>query len=767
MDFDALYSANFKLFDDTVSDWTSMLTKLEDLKKDAEDGLHKQANKADWAGYNATVSREFIGKTAGEFGDAVTQATSIRNIMRDTRDELKTQQRLLQEAIERGRGKNLTVTANGGGFTVRENPDKKAPGGQTDVDALRDELQGILNKATEIDSTASTSLKALVDLKDQGFSDARYGSRDEAANAVKEAERLAALARKKPQDLTVADFDALRSGLEKYSGDEIFAEHFATSLGPKGTLNFWADINNPHVAYKVGSERVDQYDDLQKHLSLTLATASQADTPEMSRWKSDMVGMGDQPISRNSTSMGFQVMSNLMRWGDFDDRFLTDYGSKLIETEKKLSDNGRHVPSGWQQMGMDPYLNRTGTDSGSDPMTGFLKALSNSPDAATDFFNGDFVTKDEDHEFEEDADGNGKNEKRALSNFEYLFEERDWPQEHDDKGEKSIAGRNNLAMALEAAATGHPAGELPTEDTPPHNPGQAKLMENLVASISENNKRLTDYGYMSDSIGQIASEYLPDINRATTDTDLSADPTQAEKEARARIEKLFPVAGSEAVMDHRDVTRFLLTVGQDPEGYAAVEVSQKAYMANLLDYHLNPDLPADQRYSADKQLLVSEIAHASGEISGTLNVGRQEAVAGPADESDKKYGQSVAQWKNAVSGGIGTGIGVGVSFIASPLVGAAVGGGAGTVSSLILEELFQDAEGSAKAAAGAKMGEDWENGLDANIKYAQNAAAEAAKLHRLPDEGDIAEWARTGARDGYQHGGDFAGRVAPELQTDI
>ncbi|WP_336323819.1 DUF6571 family protein [Streptomyces lavendofoliae] len=767
MDFDALYSANFTLLDDTVSDWTSMLTKLEILKKDAEDGLHKQANKANWAGYNATVSREFIGKTAGEFGDAVVQATSIRNIMRDTRDELKTQQRLLKEAIERGRGKNLTVTVNGGGFTVRENPDRKAPGGQTDVDALRDELQGILNKATEIDTTASTSLKALVDLTDHGFSDAAYKNRDEAANAVKEAERLAAVAKKKPEDLTPEDFDALKAGLEKYSGDEIFAEHFATTLGPKETLTFWAGINDPHAAYKVGHERVDQYDELQKHLSLTLATASQADTPEMSRWKYDMVSAGDQPISRSSTTMGFQVMSNLMRWGDYDDRFLTDYGSKLIETEKRLSGNGRHVPMAWQHMGTDPYLNRTGSDSGSDPMTGFLRALSNSPDAATDFFNGDFVTKDEDHEFEEDADGNGKNEKRALSNFDYLFEERDWPQERDGEGEESIEGGNNLAMALEAATTGHPAGELPTEDTPPHNPGQAKLMESLVASISEDNKRLTERGYMSDSIGQIASEYLPDINRATTDTNPASDATETEKEARARIEKLFPVAGSEAVMDHRDVSRFLLTVGQDPEGYAAVEVGQKAYMANLMDYHLNPGLPADQRYSDDKQLLVSEIAHASGEVSGTLNVGRQEAVAGPAEESDKKYEQSVAQWKNAVSGGIGTGIGVGVSFIATPAVGAAVGGGAGTVSSLILEELFQDAEGSAKEAAGAKMGEDWENGLDANIKHTQNAAAEAAKAHRLPDEGDIAEWARTGARDGYQHGGDFSGRVAPELQTDI
>ncbi|MFE9883394.1 hypothetical protein [Streptomyces scopuliridis] len=144
MDFEALHSANFKLLDDVVDDWTKMLGKLADLKKDAKDGLHGKANKANWAGYNATVSREFIGKTAGEFGDAHTQAESIRNILRDTQGELKTQQRLLKEAIERGRGNHMSVKPAGSGFTVTPNPDPAPANGQKDVDALRDELQGIL-----------------------------------------------------------------------------------------------------------------------------------------------------------------------------------------------------------------------------------------------------------------------------------------------------------------------------------------------------------------------------------------------------------------------------------------------------------------------------------------------------------------------------------------------------------------------------------------------------------------------------------------------
>ncbi|MER6617869.1 hypothetical protein [Streptomyces xantholiticus] len=755
MDFEDLHSAKFKLLDDLVTDWSSMLTKLKTLETDAKEGLQGKALKANWAGYNATVSREFILKSAGEFGDAHTQATSIHNILRDTRDELKTQQRLLKEAIDRGRGKNLTVTPNGGGFTVRENPGKKAPNGQTDVDDLCRELQGILDTATESDTSASEALKALVDLKDYGFSDAKYKDRDTADAALKEAEKLAALAAKKPEDLTPADFDALNAGLKTYSGDELFAEHFATTLKADGVLDFWAGINDPRLAYQVGSERVDQYDDLQKHLSLTLATATQADTTEMWTWKGDMVRAGDQPVSKNGSSMGFQVMSNLMRWGDYDDQFLNSYGTKLIETEKKLTDNGSHPPMAWQHMGMDPLLNRTGSDSGSDPMTGFMKALSNSPDAATDFFNADFVTKDEDHDFEEDADGNGKNEKRELSNFDYLFEERDWPEDRTDKGDDSIEGRNNMALALEAATTGHPAGEMPNQYTEPHNEGQARLMSDLVASVSDDPKRLTDHAYMSDSVGQITSEYLPDINRALAD-----DP-------HGNTDKLFPLAGTQAQLEHKDVTALLVTVGQSPDGHAAVEVGQKAYMAGLMDYHLNPDLPADQRYPHSPEETVQAIARRSGEVSGSLAIGMQEAVLGPAGKEAKEFSDSVAQQKNAWSGAIGTGIGVGVSFIATPVGGAVAGGVATTVSGMVLEHIFQQSETDVLTEASKDAGELWEKNRDLSAEHSQMAAIDAAKAHGLPYEDQVADWALEGRDDGFNDAATNAQRMADHLTTEV
>lgn len=473
----------------------------------------------------------------------------------------------------------------------------------------------------------------------------------------------------------------------------------------------------------------------------------------MTDWKREMVDLGNQPIARGSNTVGFQVMSNLMRWGNFDNRFLDDYGNELMKAEKDRTDNGRH--GAWRVGGpMDPVLNRTGSDSGTDPMTGLMKALSNSPDAATEFFSDTFLTKEEDHEFKEDT---GKKGKKELSNFDYLFEERDWPKDYTNKGEDSISGRNAMALALEAATTGHPAGEIPTAGLPAHNASQAKLMESLTASISDDPERLTGHGYMSDSIGQITSEYLPDINRATTD---ASDNNKS-------VPKLFPISGHVADLGHTDVTRLLVSLGQNPEGYSAVEVGQKSYMASLLDYHLNPDLPDDQKYPHSTEDTIKEITRRSGEVGGTLAIGRQEAVLGEASEADSNFENAVNQRKGISSGIIGTGIGIGTSFVASPVVGAAVGGVAGTVSGAVLEQLFKDTEPEAVKGSGKTVGELWEDSTERNTEPSRIAADGAGKAHNSPFVDKFEEWTRDGTRNGFNDASAAGQQMADDLETDI
>ncbi|MFF0465072.1 hypothetical protein [Streptomyces mexicanus] len=733
MDLDTLRHANFKLLDDAVTDWSTLVRHLEDLKKDADNGLHKAANKADWAGVNAQVSKEFIGKTAGEFADAHTQATTIRDILRDTQGELKEYHRLLTEAIERGEKKGIKVVSGNGRFTVSANDsqgdgsDKSSTPGQAEIDALRDEIQGILDKATESDTTANTVLHAIVDQSKLGFSGASYKNRDAAVAAVKEADELAKLARKDPEDLTVADFDKLNAGLKKYANDELFAERFATDLGPKKTLEFWAGINDPNRGnWELGHKRLNQFDDLQRNLGLTLAHASQSDSAAMTEWKRTMIDIGDKPLYGNHGGpMGFQVMSNLMRTGDYDDKFLNDYGTKLMETERKLTGNGRHGNAAWQHLGMDPWLNRIGEDSGSDPLTGFLKGLSNSPDAATDFFNQQYISKDNpDDPFERDTDGNGKKGKVSLSNFQYLFEERDWPKETDSHGDDLNTGKNNLALALEAAATGHPAGEMPTADTPPHNADQAKLVESIIHAVSENPSRLTKSSYMSDTMGQIAAEYMPDINRQL----------HAGSNAESN---LFPIAGSAAAPSERDLTRFLYTVARNPEGYAAINLGQHSYTTSLMEYHFkHPEsYAADPSYPQSESLKqgIVDIAKTAGQIEGIIGAGRAYENEVQGAEADAKYNAAI----DAAGSWGGTAVGIGIGMATEPLTGpggAIVGDMVGTAADEIIGSITEGAKKDSSGDVIYRNGVDFEDTKASTYTMVEEAAKKASTQagHRYP-----------------------------------
>ncbi|WP_329434996.1 MULTISPECIES: hypothetical protein [unclassified Streptomyces] len=726
MDFDSLYHANFKLLDDTVEDWGLLVGNLEKLETQAEDGLHKAANKANWAGINARVTKEFIGKTAGEFADAHTQAKTIHSILADTVGELKGYQEDLKNAIGRGQKKHLTVTSTGdGGFTVRAAKGHTPPEpDQSEVTALRDEVQKILDKATESDSSASKVLKAIADQSELGFSDAKYKNRDEAAAAIKAAEELAKIARKNPEDLTVKDFDRINAGLKKYKNDELFSEWFATVLGPQKTMEFWAGINDPGVNWEIGRDRLNQFDDLQRNLGMTLAHASQSDSNAMDNWRRSVIDLGDKPIHGDRGGpMGFQVMSNLMRTGDYDDQFMKEYGTKLMAAERKLTGNGEHDNTAWQHTAATQTLNRIGDDSGSDPLTGYLKGLSNSPHAATDFFSEEYVSK-EDSPFERDTDGNGYKGKVPLSNFQYLFEEREWPQETGSDGDSLNTGKNNLALALEAATTGHPAGEFPTKDTPVHSAGQAKLVESIFASVSENPERLSKNGYMSDSMGQISAEFMPDIHRGLHAGDVGE-------------RQLFPNAGSTAELKEKDITRFLYTVGRNPEGYAAVNLGQASYTTQLMQHHFqNPDLyAADSHFDQDQRLQkgISGIARTAGTIEGLIGGGRAFEGELEGGAKDKEYNaaiESAGTWGGSI---VGVGIGIGTAPMLGP-GGIATAGLAGTAASEIISSItdgsMQDSSGEVIYRNGTHV-EDTKHSTYAMVEEAARKAGENSG-HRYP-----------------------------------
>ncbi|UNZ19852.1 DUF6571 family protein [Streptomyces sp. 891-h] len=722
MELEALLGAEFTSLGNAVADWRQMRNKLETLAADARSQLRGRAEKADWAGVNSEVTRSFIRKTVGEIEDAHTQAESIYSILKDTCAELAHYRDSLEFKVAEADWCHIRVKATGGGsFEVSAKDGAQVP--QPTLDRFRDDVAALLKRATESDSSAKEALCALVDQSKYGFSDARYRDRDEAAKALDDAERAAALAE---DPAKAAELNRL---LKRHRGDSLFAERFATELGPEGTLAYWLAVNDP------GRLQPADLGELQKNLSTTLALATHSDSAAMDRWERALIAAGPGAVGKEPGGpVGFQVMSNLMRYGDYDDSFLTEYGAQLVAEDRRRSDGGEDP--GWDTDG-SYGLNPNGPDGGLDPMTGYLKGLARNPEAATDFL----------------TEGpSGK------TNFHYLFNDRVWPKEYDVGGEELPTGKNHLAQAIAAGATGTPVGEPIPRDLPPHNERQVKLFEDVVHTIAKDGGKLTDNGYMSDSLGKMTAHYLPDINRAISDDTYGDTP------------KLYPLTGAQASPSHLDITRFLVSLGQNPEGYATVELGQKQYAANLMDYHLNPDLPEGERYietSESPESAIRRIAEQSGEVAATLAIGRQEAVLGPANQKDEDFIQSMAQGKNLASGAIGVGIGVGTSFVASPLAAAVSAEAASTASSMVLEEVFQANEAKNQEGSAYAAGEKWQDSRNTNIALHQKAAFLAAKAQDSPYRGDVADWAQEGTNKGFSNAGTNAEKMAGDLETDI
>ncbi|GHJ36130.1 DUF6571 family protein [Streptomyces sp. TS71-3] len=473
MDLYDLRDATFATLGDAVDDWDQMGTKLSELEKDAKQGMKGQADRADWKGVNASVSKEFIGKTAKEFTDAHTEATTVHNVLRDAYHELVSYQKQLHTALDDADRQNLYVSCSGSQIIVtgkQSGPSGPAGGSyhEEDLQAMLRLLQGILNKANESDSSAAKVLDELMKQKPYGFSSASYDHLKEAADAIKDAERYANLMKKKGDDMSPAEFDELNKILTKYQNDPLFQEKFAESLGPRGLMDFWADISDPSDHGRLQQTRHGQFGELQKNLGMVLAGATQSDSPAMQKWEEDMVNSGPRTYdTKRGTMYGFQLMSNLMREGNWNDQFLDKYGNALVTMEKK-PDALTHIPGRpdmvWNATlgGRMPYtMNFIGEDNGRDPMAGLMQAMSRSPDEAANFFN----------------------EKQPHDNAEWVLRDRpvfDTTPDNPHDGNQTLEATGRAMMA---ATTGMNPNE-PNAHAVPHTPANRQALEHSMSVLA-------------------------------------------------------------------------------------------------------------------------------------------------------------------------------------------------------------------------------------------------------------------------------------------
>ncbi|MFE2495959.1 hypothetical protein [Streptomyces scopuliridis] len=677
MNPDALRFASFAQLGEAVTDWTAMIGKLEKLRTEAETGLRQRAQKADWAGYNATVTREFITKTAREFADAVTQATSIRNILQDTRAELIGYQGQLKDAIARGAAKNLTVTSTDGGFTVTMNihPDRAAKGTEVpehtpqDVTDLRDEVERILKAATTSDTTAGTVLRALVDGTDTGFSGGKpYKDRDQAAQKIAEADEAAKIYAK-GSDATNTELASLNTYLKRNQNDPLFAERFAKDVGPKKMVELYANFADDSQFYvsprsRTGlspeqKERMKLLGALEQGLGGTLATATRSDSADMDTWKRQLLAEGPKDINGPGQNRvyGYQVMSNLMRYGTYDQKFLNDYGTDLMAFEKKNTTDeygglqrrvSREDVLPWDRSGSYERLHYGDDDDGGrDPMVGFMEALGHNSEASTEFLDSD-------------------------ANFDYLTQDRDWMQDQVSEKAKGIAGHDSLGHALESATKGSAYDANPPvlhrdADTASvaervieryGQPAEGTDEKRTQASGSELMKKQAG---IEDSLARIGAAYVDDLNwgldGSEDDRSLFADPLHGggrTVEERARF-------------DTGDTKRFLGTLGQNEDAYKIMGSAQQVYTTSMLD--ANPPViePNGDVSATDAETAIMKGA----EVQGILDRAWGDQLTADGAKAEADYNASVDARTERDKAIIGAITGTAFSFVPEPASGAA------------------------------------------------------------------------------------------------
>ncbi|MEV6504063.1 hypothetical protein [Streptomyces prunicolor] len=652
MDLDALRFGNFSKLGEAITDWEQMTTKLATLKEDAERNLKGRADKANWSGVNATVTREFVDKTATEFADAHTQADSITKILADTRGELIGFRTQLNDAITRASQQNLSVIDTGDGtFTVAGNTrpdwasDPSGKSGVTDqgtVDDFRDEIRGILTRATQSDQSAAKVLKLLVDEAKYGFADASYANRDEAAKAVAAAEKLAKMA-KDPADMSLDDIAAFNRTMEKYHDDSLFAEQFATRLGAKGTLQFWTEMTSVHAGAR-GSE-LTTMKDLQANMSLTLATASFSDSDAMRDWKKDLIAERNTNFRAADSpnpvgALGSQVISSLMRKGEYDTEFLDDYREQLFKADKAAGDAGTRDL--WVK-GYDAVDLVFGDGNGRDPLEGLFDGLSHNPEAA-------------EHAFESKSDLD-----HMLGTTAYT-----------DRGE-------SLGRALEAAVTGVADGDTTTK-APGHSVAQVQIMANIMKAVAQpgGGADLVSNG-LGDSFGDMAAAYMPEISQAL------AGP-------HANTVFLTNSEWPDAFQGEHvpDVVRFLSATSADPAGRAGIIYGESIYTGSLLESHLaDPSL-----FDGPREQVLADIGKNAGVIEGIVGHSVADSDVKAAVDGETDYNNALTQKGNAAKSWVNiafTGLKL-PEHLGGEVMGSVVGGAAGAVAGGAVDRLIEGQE---------------------------------------------------------------------------
>ncbi|WP_155057867.1 hypothetical protein [Streptomyces blattellae] len=678
--------------DHAVTAWKEVVRKMREVDDSHGPKAQKPFEAAGWTTTGVSTDTAEIAhkqiKDAGHEADAaLQQARAIEKVLTETRDNLKAQQKRLHDYVqETTAGGKVRISDQGKAtFTdsVLDDPKLQGQPGygqavaaeQRRIDEIEGEIRKILKTVTEIDDSAAAALRYNVGNDKRSFNEHATGNTEKAEDRYDSA-RAVQLAQK-GEDMSNSELKEFNGLLKEHKRDPEFAERFATRMGARGTLEFW-EAMNLHGAPAPEGARKELLEQTRSQLGATLGTATHSDSKAMQEWKNDVIAAGPYALDHDlNKPRGFQVMSDLMNSGRYDNAFLKDYGNALIDYEKDATKNGdslseeylgKTIPGSGLDGGDIDLTNNWGTD----PMTGYMNALGHNHQASTEFFsdkgNFDYVV-------------GGEGVKGA----------RDWPEDAYPQYENGNSrGYNALGHALESATTGRDYGAA----TPELHRGEDEraVMQRVMERYGNPEMELMDKQTgISDSMGRIGAAYIDDLNYGISGLDASDQRDRG-------MEELFG-AKHENRIEPVTAQQFVRELGNDETSHGIMSQAQQAFTTSRIQAHEG----TAEAYRAAEWGMT---------MHGALDEARAEQIGREYREGDEDYNHELAKaaaWKQAgisvAVGGATTGVEAAATILApqtAPIIiplaeaaGTAVETGLGNEIADSLREDERDSTGKA------------------------------------------------------------------------
>ncbi|WP_406310012.1 hypothetical protein [Streptomyces sp. NBC_00623] len=694
-----------------ADDWSDMVTKLDQLADDAHDGMKAKADKAEWEGANAGVTKGFIGKTVKEFKDAAAEAKGVKQILEDAHAAIKkAKDDLISIRDDEGPAAGIHVDVKGkvtarypleeADNATRHDPDypELVRQQKKTIEAWQKKIDLIVDNCNDTDVAFKNALEANV-TEGRDFSAPKYTNLDQ-----EEAARAAALAAK-GRDITHTELQALNELLHANSKSLEFSKNFYEKLGPEKSLAFFGQLSTDTYEYgKVDKERLKDVQALQKNLGLNLATASQ-DKNFTAEWGPELRKLGTEriPLAKHDSGgpFGYQLLGGIMRYGNYDAKFLNPIAEHVAQRHQKDPDmfaENKVVNSPFK----NPFNPSGVNGSGYDPTVSMLEALGNSPDAAKHFFHDPPTAYNEDGTVNKGATADlGKKDGKPIDNYLDFFGNEKWESygDVDSLDPKELKASLNympdaLGHALEAATLGYPSGH--PDASVVRDADNAAVMQKVMEKYGADAGLLKQQEAMADSLGTMGAGYIDDINWALD---------------KGNTDSVFaPGKNPEGHIDFEDdeegrsVARgFLSALGQHPDAYATLSTAEQVYTRSVLEAQVSPD-------GIDTGAARSTV-HVGAEVQGMLDQSRADQVEAEHMKTHEDYEKAVAKRSGWVEFGAVAGVAAGVAFLPAT---AAVG-----TAAVLIPLVTDTASGAAEQVIGQVVGDISDNSVDKSKEKAE------------------------------------------------